>query len=1116
MDGGTAASPARGRRTRRKRDLIRHVLRWCREPRRVLLLWPGRKRAWWRPFRLVVLIAGLLLIGLTAFAIVSWANAGEGPFRIDGGCSNNQFGCGALIEIAATVLALGFASGVFVYWRVSRIVGEHARGWRDEPYRLVPTATPIEDVVGRDGICEIIEEDLADRTPRPQVIVGGVGDGKTAVLVRLAHRLVRRGAVPVAVRMRDAEMPLHFHALARKAFLERVQGPLFSDDEGDKVWRKLRKDGRIVVLADGLEEALIDNAARETAIRDALDEAEDDKLPVVVTSRPDESLARINAAVIRLEPLSARATIEYIDDDDSRSETDLDKLHDVRKLAEVAEIADKPLFLALMRDSYRTRDKNGRRSLDDIPRDRDTTRVDVQVKLLRQWADRLLVDGRYGRLSMAEREEALRGTETMACVALAENQLELDFDRFKTSPYVDADGDRPADPRKVARAAERLDLVEMTEGGMRFKHSIMQAYLGAQQLPERVGRRRHRARSRIVERVPAAQRVTGPDYLADALAHPSREVLMALVVCCKLHGSADVNSVSSASLRERLRRVAIERSHVHDPVAFDVLTAAYEIDAMLHGSGAVRLGDAGRLLWRNAARFRPSGELREAKVRAILRMAKAGAPHGYRALWDVCLAEHDYRVRFRAAQELAMGGDGALSAVEPASVLDACGPCLSGSMDGLDATEVRRGSVQGWMLPLLTRSSRRSTETAFAALEGWIRLTQNAAPDRQLHLGVESCLAQGFKLEANRIVEPSDTEGVKTRARLIALATSLLSSAQWWYSRMALVQAFGLWAIAAEGAQRKQLVEAIEDRSERDPHPFVRAAARLCLDAVRADGKARRKADGLAARRRVAGTASNRVRRWWSALRLRLAARPARRAAWRGPGRYIWIDEVGVTAKVGPRRSRREANSPTGFWISRDAGWRALAPRARQLVAEVLLLLNLVEDEAAGPATEDQHRANGRRPPSDEHIRVRDREKRRRRAAVDSLPRCIAHASERERLGVNALAADERPLGDERPLIGGCPEHCGLGVCPYPPLRRAPFRGDLSETFCREQVRLLSGHWKDLPGRWSRQGRLWRSVRRTKALPAWVEAPRVRPRKRRKARKDLEQFWGRMEERDQR
>jgi hypothetical protein len=218
----------------RARDRVRVLLRWCRErfePRRILLLWRGRRRAWWRPFRSLVVLAVMLLVGLTAFAAVSWWTPGEGPLRVDGGCSNNQFGCGALTEVAATVLALAFAFAVFAYWRVYRVVREHVKPWRHEPHKLVPTATRIEYVVGREGICEILEEDLMERKRRPQVIVGGIGDGKTAVLVRLAQRLVKSGAVPVGVRLRDAKETLDFDTtwalVATRTFLrEGVREPV--------------------------------------------------------------------------------------------------------------------------------------------------------------------------------------------------------------------------------------------------------------------------------------------------------------------------------------------------------------------------------------------------------------------------------------------------------------------------------------------------------------------------------------------------------------------------------------------------------------------------------------------------------------------------------------------------------------------------------------------------------------------------------------------------------------------------------------------------------------------------------------------------------------------------
>ena len=87
-------------------------------------------------------------------------------------------------------------------------------------------------------------------------IVGGVGTGKTALLVRLTKLLAECGAVPVPVRLRDARRELDFRELAHERFLADAEDKLLSDAEGEKIWRHLCNNQQIVVLADGLEEAL--------------------------------------------------------------------------------------------------------------------------------------------------------------------------------------------------------------------------------------------------------------------------------------------------------------------------------------------------------------------------------------------------------------------------------------------------------------------------------------------------------------------------------------------------------------------------------------------------------------------------------------------------------------------------------------------------------------------------------------------------------------------------------------------------------------------------------------------------------------------------------------------
>src|SRR6202035_3338709 len=101
------------------------------------------------------------------------------------------------------------------------------------------------EVAGRVRLCDVIIEDLrAHDTRRPHVVVGGVGTGKTALLVRLTQLLAERGAVPVPVRLRDAQ-DLDFRELARKRFISDANAALMSDAEGEKVWRQLCRNDRV-------------------------------------------------------------------------------------------------------------------------------------------------------------------------------------------------------------------------------------------------------------------------------------------------------------------------------------------------------------------------------------------------------------------------------------------------------------------------------------------------------------------------------------------------------------------------------------------------------------------------------------------------------------------------------------------------------------------------------------------------------------------------------------------------------------------------------------------------------------------------------------------------------
>ena len=152
-------------------------------------------------------------------------------------------------------------------------------------------------------------------TRRPHIVVGGMGAGKTALLVRLTKQLAQQRAVPVAVRLRDAQDTLDFRELARTRFIADLESGILSENEGEKVWRQLLKEGRIVVLADGLEEALNDEGMqteRDNLIRLAIRQANKQELPLIIASRPHDPLRGTEAALVELEPLSEEAALDYI------------------------------------------------------------------------------------------------------------------------------------------------------------------------------------------------------------------------------------------------------------------------------------------------------------------------------------------------------------------------------------------------------------------------------------------------------------------------------------------------------------------------------------------------------------------------------------------------------------------------------------------------------------------------------------------------------------------------------------------------------------------------------------------------------------------------------------
>jgi hypothetical protein len=1016
------------------------------------------------------------------------------------------------------LLTLALLSAFFLLGRLWYLRRRYLRTARFRPQDVVPTAgSIIGDVVGRDELCRVMIADLRDaRIRRPHVVVGGIGTGKTALLVRLTKLLARQHAVPVAVRLRDAQKSLDFRELARERFIADLESGILSDAEGEKVWRQLLKEGRIIVLADGLEEALIEpdaKAERDNLIRLAIRQAHKDKLPLIIASRPHSPLRGTEAALVELEPLSEEAALDYIQRRDQTKEEQR-----IDWIVETADVTETPLYLQIARQLQRV----GllvyvSANLDDKQLDtRSADRAGLRVGLLKTWMQAVF-NGHFPpgvALSRKDRVAAIEQLSVLACIGLRHDTLEVELEDFETlvehkrngqnlpiieeaRRRVEATG-HSFDVRLAATWGTQLQLVEAQEGAVRFPHSILQAYLG----------------SRLI-----GYAMADADFRAEALDSAGRELLIALVMHFRAmprqHGTggraepdpampgpaepatagvdpmasataapepsapdsagatpagADTNSsrqeAEPVDLRPLLCKAATKRA---DAKALDLYATALEIDSAdptpEHQAIATEIAEN----WKKQVERDPR-TLEHAKLNLVRRFGEAmrtitqrrngtnsrsslettprtnpDKDHGpssgiegpvrpaYRQLFEIGCCEPSYPVRLSAAQEIGVGGDDALAELvevlelslperrnqtqarvnDPANAADGQQHQSETVRQGEQRKQQeqpkeqeeeektqRRNIMRAWLAPLLIGSATAhgSWETAVRLLNQCLDFVyeQNQRPGRERSgLSVEIALAQGFKYAANRRRENPQAQD-DARAYLAEQAKEMLGTCRFWFTRLTLLHALTLWHLP-DGENRrpdqrrdldyKALVAHWSDmeggrRQDRhNEHPFVAETCRLAVRALETGQ----------------------------------------------PERYMWIDESGVVSRVGSCPAKPQSQRKHNLWIPPSTGWTALSPRAQQLVADVLLLLNLAErGESSG------------------------RDMRLQRTNRNYLPPCMVE--DRSPLDPN------RPLGMAGDFEPGssCKAGCRFGLCPYPPKGGQYYRQELSEAFCRRQQRLLS------------------------------------------------------------
>ena len=1150
--GGRTRGGRFRRRLRRLRSLLyQPVARW-RKRRRAHPGPPPRidkKRHWRgssplkRSVRVLVYGGGLLLLAALAWAAV--AAFRHRSFTFDNRCQQRALSCSVLASFLVPLFTLALVSALFLLGRLWYLRRHYLRTARSRPQDVVPTAgSIIGDVVGRDELCRVIIADMRDgQTRRPHVVVGGIGMGKTALLVRMAKLLAQQRAVPVAIRLRDAQNSLDFRELARKKFIADLQPSILSDAEGEKVWRQLLKEGRIVVLADGLEEALIKPSAeaeRDNLIRLAIRRANKDGLPLVIASRPHNPLRGTEAALVELEPLSEEAALDYI-----QQANPVEDEQRIDWIVETADVTEAPLYLQIARQLNRARllvyvSANPKDHKLDT---RGVDRAELRLRLLQAWKQ-AIVNGYFPRgvaLSREDRVAAIEQLSVLACIGLRHDTLQVELKEFeelerqsreeRPVPIIEEARrqldavERPFDIRLAATWGTQLQLVEAQENAVRFPHSILQAYLGSRLMgpamedsdfrEEALGKAGRELLiamvmySRAEPKQRTARQPAGSDAAAPVGAAPTVAQTHLTAPDPDVTGTdprstepsgpdpdstgtdpgstersepdpaepagtprsgPDPTAASPAGpeadgsggqaepldVRKLLRDAAGKRP---DAKALDLYATVLEIDSV--DPEPVHLDIANEILrkWHK----QPEGDLRtlqHAKLNLVRRFGEAartitlrrggtgsresrrtepgpdnGTPDldrpAYRQLFDMGCAEKYYPVRLAAAQEIGAGGDDALAELGDALTLPSAAPADQTRIEGngqaqpaggqqpQDEAEPRseqrdqqeqkkkkeeeektqrKNIMQAWLAPLLVGSATTpsSKEAATGFLEELLKSVyrQNRQPDRERSgLSFEIALAQGFKQAANRRREHPQAH-IEARAYLADQAKEMLSACSFWYTKLTLIQALTLWQLPDGGDQPDQpkpdYKELVADwsgmdsprrRDRRHAHPFVAEAGRLAVRALETGQ----------------------------------------------PERYLWIDESGIVSRVGSSPAKPHSRRKHNLWIPPSTGWTALNARAQQLVADVLLLLNLAE--------------RGRPPQRDRRLQNTDK---------NYLPPC--------------LAEDRSPLDPGRPLgMAGdfepgstCKTGCKFGLCPYPARGGQYYRQELSEAFCRRQQRLLA------------------------------------------------------------
>ena len=780
----------------------------------------------WRHLRILVPVATLLAIG-TGLAF-GWiylhkSDCSKISCAFPLGVVTTGFVAAAgIVAFFVTTRTLALRSYLKVVRQRGWMLLDMPEGWLDENDAPVP----------RDDLAKAVAFELragnaqngADRNAQRQYLSGSPGSGKTTFLLGLAKWLAARGAVPVLVPLHDETPPLDLAALARERFLRAVGGGPFADAAADRLWRQLCLSHRVVILADGLDEAAqsaptlpLADLVRPQPARDL-----GWRLPIAISARPSAlaDKARTRAFDLSVWPLEQDDVIDYLS-----KAPDLQG-RESERLVELLGLRTEPFYLQVLTGAL---GEPGADELLDQLEFVDGSRELARVRLLAYYFDSAL-KARAERSDQPNFEEALRVASQVALDALLEGDSTTSGDDGGGS------AERTLRERRALTVASRLGILEIRqvdgERDVRFSHPIVRAYLASAQMQTKP--RPNSGDSVFWRKLLASvrRRTEPPPNSGDTA--PWRRLLSG-------GGSEEA-------------RLAVRMFAAVAPPDLRLTVIAELIGAetapqdpalrLVHAATAARIATCGpldpdpvpRICVVVRATWKFAGQA--AQVAAVRALGEVAHVSAYELLWELALGE-GYEVRWELVEILATAGATAWEALKPSidtaideikdnakTIRSADPEQAHAARSGLDATLPQLSVVAKFLPAMIDASGPPGAEETLKTL---IELVREIKPHG---LGTEASLAQGFKRAA-----ASRTGAKRSASERVKQIEDLLTNAQFWYSRINALQALARVG-AALGTDQvdKQLVRsatAVINRGRGDPHPLVRATAKLAKRAIK-------------------------------------------------------------------------------------------------------------------------------------------------------------------------------------------------------------------------------------------------------------------------------------------